>query len=74
MAASKPDVPISKLVDKILKSNGYIYMFRDPATQWVYQKCYATKPGVGNAIWRYPNRKYLYKLVDKIGTKVQRNV
>jgi len=61
MAAFKPDVPISKLVDKMgTKVQRQCICFRGPATQWDYQKYFTTKPEVRNLIWRHSNRMYLY--------------
>src|SRR5664279_961535 len=61
MAASKPDILISQLLDKIeTKFQRLTLHFRDPATQWGWLKYCATKPEVKNPIWRPPNRIYIY--------------
>jgi len=40
MVTFKPEVPISKLVDKIETKVQRLYIcFRGPAAQWDYQKC-----------------------------------
>jgi len=61
MAAFKPEVPISKLVDKIgMKVQRLCIYFQGSATQWDYQKCCTTKLEVRNPILRHSNRKYQY--------------
>ena len=61
MAASKPEVLISQLVDKIqTKSQRLNLHFRGPTVQWDWRQYCTTKPEVENPRWRTPNRKYLY--------------
>jgi len=54
MAASKTEVPITTLVDKMVtKVQRLSIRFRGPATQWDYQKCCTTKSELRNSIWRH---------------------
>src|SRR5664279_4511844 len=53
ITASKPDILISQLLDKIeTKFQMLTLHFRGPATQWDWLEYYATKPEVENSIWR----------------------
>src|SRR5664279_40176 len=53
MAASKPDILISQLLDKIeTKFQRLTLHFRGPATQWEWLEYCATKTEAENPIWR----------------------
>jgi len=77
MAAFKPEVHVSKLVDKIgTKVQRLCKCFRGPAVQLDCQKCCTTKPEVRNPIYKSNMAAFkpevpISKLVDKIGTNVQ---
>jgi len=60
MTVSKPEVPISHLVDMIRpKFQPQYQCFRGPAILWErdYYECCTTESEVWNPIWRPPNRK-----------------
>ena len=61
MAAYKPEVPISRLVDMISKKFKRVYLLsRLHVIQWDWREYFITKPEVENPRWRPPNWKYLY--------------
>jgi len=70
MAASKTEVPISKLVDKMeTKLQRLCICFRGPATQWDYQKMLYHQAGSEKSnMAAFKSEVPISKLVDKIET------
>ena len=61
MAASKPEILLSRLVDEIeTKSQRLNLHFRGQAIQRKKGEHWKTKPEVENPRWRPPNRNHLY--------------